>query len=143
MITGRNHRLALRPDTLAEASGWIEGQCGRWRPSSTPLASTWRSERTKRDRPQVMGAYRTDLRRPGGGGVRRWTSRGDAPLVAAGPDWETAEAEVDLRVGGKVRVLMRKSDGSEVEAGGEYTLIERPHRRDDVDLQRRSRARSS
>ena len=61
--------------------------------------------------------------------MRRW---------CFGPDWETAEAEVDLRVGGKVRVLMRKSDGSEVEAGGEYTLIERPHRRDDVDLRRRS-----
>ena len=52
--------------------------------------------------------------------MRRWWH--------AGPDWETSEAEVDLRVGGKVRVVMRKSDGSEVEAGGEYTLIERPHR---------------
>jgi uncharacterized protein YndB with AHSA1/START domain len=44
------------------------------------------------------------------------------------PDWETPEAEVDLRVGGKVRIVMRKSDGFEVEAGGEYTLIARPHR---------------
>jgi uncharacterized protein YndB with AHSA1/START domain len=43
-------------------------------------------------------------------------------------DWETPEAEVDLRVGGKVRVVMRKPDGTEVEARGEYTLIERPHR---------------
>jgi DNA-binding transcriptional ArsR family regulator len=30
VITGRNHRLALRPDTLAEASGWIESQRRRW-----------------------------------------------------------------------------------------------------------------
>ena len=30
VIAGRNHRLALRPDTLAEASGWIEGQRRRW-----------------------------------------------------------------------------------------------------------------
>jgi uncharacterized protein YndB with AHSA1/START domain len=52
--------------------------------------------------------------------MRRWWH--------AGPDWETPEAEVDLRVGGKVRVVMRRSDGYEVEAGGEYTLIERPHR---------------
>jgi uncharacterized protein YndB with AHSA1/START domain len=44
------------------------------------------------------------------------------------PDWETPEAEVDLRVGGKVRVVMRMPDGSEVEAGGEYTEIDRPHR---------------
>ena len=43
-------------------------------------------------------------------------------------DWETPEAEVDLRVGGKVRIVMRQPDGSEAEASGEYTLIDRPHR---------------
>ena len=52
--------------------------------------------------------------------MRRW--------FHPGPDWETPEAEVDLRVGGKVRVVMRKPDGSEGGAGGEYVLIERPHR---------------
>jgi uncharacterized protein YndB with AHSA1/START domain len=52
--------------------------------------------------------------------MRRWWH--------AGPDWETPEAQVDLRVGGKVRVLMRRSDGFKVEAGGEYQLIERPDR---------------
>ena len=30
VIAGRNHRLALRPDTLAEASCWIENQRRRW-----------------------------------------------------------------------------------------------------------------
>jgi len=43
-------------------------------------------------------------------------------------DWDTPEAEVDLRVGGKVRVVMRKPDGTEVQAQGEYTLIDRPYR---------------
>ena len=52
--------------------------------------------------------------------MRRWWH--------AGPEWETPEAEVDLRVGGKVRVVMRASDGTEVQAHGEYTLIERPNR---------------
>jgi uncharacterized protein YndB with AHSA1/START domain len=52
--------------------------------------------------------------------MRRW--------LHPGPDWGTPEAEVDLRVGGKVRVVMRKPDGSEVEAQGEYTVIDRPHR---------------
>jgi uncharacterized protein YndB with AHSA1/START domain len=42
--------------------------------------------------------------------------------------WQEPSAEVDLRVGGKVRVVMRDPDGQPVEAGGEYTLIERPHR---------------
>ena len=45
-----------------------------------------------------------------------------------GSDWATPEAEVDLRVGGQVRVVMRKPDGSETEARGEYTLIDRPRR---------------
>lgn len=44
------------------------------------------------------------------------------------PDWDTPDAEVDLRVGGKVRVVMRRPDGTEVQAHGEYTQIDRPHR---------------
>jgi uncharacterized protein YndB with AHSA1/START domain len=43
-------------------------------------------------------------------------------------DWETPEAEVDLLVGGQVRILMRQPDGTEAGAQGEYTLIDRPHR---------------
>jgi DNA-binding transcriptional ArsR family regulator len=30
VIEGRTHRLALRPEALAEASDWIERQRGRW-----------------------------------------------------------------------------------------------------------------
>jgi uncharacterized protein YndB with AHSA1/START domain len=46
----------------------------------------------------------------------------------SGSDWDTPTAEVDLRVGGRVRVAMREPDGTEHAMGGEYTLIERPHR---------------
>jgi len=52
--------------------------------------------------------------------MRRW--------FHCAPDWSTPEAEVDLCVGGKVRVLMRRPDGSEAGAQGEYTLIDRPRR---------------
>jgi uncharacterized protein YndB with AHSA1/START domain len=52
--------------------------------------------------------------------MRRW--------LHCGPDWETPVAEVDLRVGGKVRVVMRRPDGREAGARGEYTVIDRPHR---------------
>lgn len=52
--------------------------------------------------------------------MRRW--------LHCGPDWETPAAEVDLRVGGKVQVVMRRPDGSEAHMGGEYTLIDRPRR---------------
>jgi uncharacterized protein YndB with AHSA1/START domain len=44
------------------------------------------------------------------------------------PDWGTPEAEVDLRVGGTIRVAMRKPDGTEVHAQGNYALIDRPRR---------------
>jgi uncharacterized protein YndB with AHSA1/START domain len=52
--------------------------------------------------------------------MRRW--------FHAGRDWETPSAEVDLRIGGRVRIVMRDAAGKEVEMGGEYTLIQRPHR---------------
>ncbi len=52
--------------------------------------------------------------------LRRW--------LHAGPDWHTPSAEVDLRIGGTVRVVMRRPDGGEVGCGGEYTTIERPDR---------------
>jgi len=52
--------------------------------------------------------------------MRRW--------LHPGPDWATPEAEVDLRVGGRVRVVMRRPDGSEASAHGEYTVIDRPRR---------------
>ena len=43
-------------------------------------------------------------------------------------DWDTPVAEVDLRVGGEVRVVMRRPDGTEVEAQGKFSVIDRPHR---------------
>jgi uncharacterized protein YndB with AHSA1/START domain len=52
--------------------------------------------------------------------IRRW--------FRPAPGWSAPEAEVDLRVGGRVRVVMRGHDGRRVVAGGEYTLIDRPHR---------------
>jgi uncharacterized protein YndB with AHSA1/START domain len=52
--------------------------------------------------------------------MRRW--------FRPAPGWGEASAEVDLRVGGTVRVVMRDPDGAEVGATGEYTVIERPHR---------------
>ena len=43
-------------------------------------------------------------------------------------DWVTPEAEVDLRPGGKFRVLMRRPDGTEHVLEGAFTEVERPHR---------------
>ena len=52
--------------------------------------------------------------------LRRW--------FKPGQDWGAPSAEVDLRVGGTVWVVMRAPDGTESGARGEYTLIDRPHR---------------
>jgi uncharacterized protein YndB with AHSA1/START domain len=52
--------------------------------------------------------------------LRRW--------FHSGPDWSTSTAEVDLRVGGRIRLAMRQPDGTEHAMGGEYTLVDRPHR---------------
>jgi uncharacterized protein YndB with AHSA1/START domain len=37
-------------------------------------------------------------------------------------------AEVDLRVGGAVRIVMRRPDGRQSGAHGEYMVLDRPHR---------------
>jgi uncharacterized protein YndB with AHSA1/START domain len=42
--------------------------------------------------------------------------------------WRKPSAEVNLRVGGTVRVVMRDPSGAPVEASGEYTEIDRPNR---------------
>jgi uncharacterized protein YndB with AHSA1/START domain len=52
--------------------------------------------------------------------LRRW--------LHPGREWATPVAEVDLRVGGTVRVVMRTPEGTEAGAHGEYEVIDRPHR---------------
>jgi uncharacterized protein YndB with AHSA1/START domain len=53
--------------------------------------------------------------------MRRWWH--------AGHDWETTEAEVDLHVGGAVRVVMRNPhEDIEYGGGGEYTEVDPPTR---------------
>jgi uncharacterized protein YndB with AHSA1/START domain len=53
--------------------------------------------------------------------IRRWWH--------AGHDWETTEAQVDLRVGGTVRVVMRNPhEDVEYGGGGQYTEIDPPRR---------------
>ncbi len=45
------------------------------------------------------------------------------------PGWETPEAEVDLRVGGAVRVVMRNPElGEDHGGGGHYTEVDPPSR---------------
>ena len=53
--------------------------------------------------------------------LRRW-------FHAGGEGWDTPEAQVDLRVGGAVRVVMREPDGEEHGGGGHYTEVEPPRR---------------
>lgn len=53
--------------------------------------------------------------------LRRWFS--------GQPGWETPEAEVDLRVGGPVRIVMRDPEkGEDHGGGGNYTEVDPPNR---------------
>jgi uncharacterized protein YndB with AHSA1/START domain len=46
----------------------------------------------------------------------------------AGPGWETPVAEVDARVGGCLRLVMRNPDGEEFGGSGQYVEIDPPRR---------------
>jgi uncharacterized protein YndB with AHSA1/START domain len=85
----------------------------------------------------------TDKPRPGLDSVRLERTIGaprevvfDAWLTAdvlkrwwpAGSDWETPIAEVDPRVRGMLRLVMRSPDGEEFGGTGEFIEIERPER---------------
>jgi uncharacterized protein YndB with AHSA1/START domain len=52
--------------------------------------------------------------------LRRWWP--------AGSGWETPVAEVDVRVGGRLRLVMRNPDGEEFGGSGEYVEITPPER---------------
>jgi uncharacterized protein YndB with AHSA1/START domain len=52
--------------------------------------------------------------------LRRW--------YPPGADWDTPVAEVDLRVGGRLRIVMRSPIGEEFGGGGEYREIAKPTR---------------
>jgi uncharacterized protein YndB with AHSA1/START domain len=53
--------------------------------------------------------------------LRRW--------FHADPEWETPTAEVDLRVGGRLRLVMRDPNaGEDHGASGEYTVVDPPQR---------------
>jgi uncharacterized protein YndB with AHSA1/START domain len=52
--------------------------------------------------------------------LRRWWP--------AGSDWETPVAEVDVRVGGSLRIVMRSPGGEEFGGRGEFLEIIRPTR---------------
>jgi uncharacterized protein YndB with AHSA1/START domain len=52
--------------------------------------------------------------------LRRW--------YPPGADWDTPVAEVDLRVGGRLRIVMRSPKGEEFGGGGEFREIAPPTR---------------
>lgn len=52
--------------------------------------------------------------------LRRWWP--------AGAGWGTPVAEVDVRVGGRLRLVMRDPDGDLAGGEGRYVVLDRPHR---------------
>ncbi len=131
LIDGRTHRLALRPEALAEASDWIENQRKRWE----RLFDVVGEYLEERKGAEVTGdsAYVVRIERTFEASAEEVFDAWTSPEVMrrwlhCEADWGTPVAEVDLRVGGRVRVVMRRPDGTEASMGGEYRLIDRPHR---------------
>jgi uncharacterized protein YndB with AHSA1/START domain len=66
---------------------------------------------------------------PAGAVFEAWTS---AEMLRRwyppGTDWETPVAEVDLRVGGRLRIVMRGPDGEQASGGGVFREIHPPSR---------------
>jgi uncharacterized protein YndB with AHSA1/START domain len=52
--------------------------------------------------------------------LRRWWP--------AGPGWTTPVAELDVRVGGLLRLVMRDTEGAEFGGEGSFLTLDRPHR---------------
>jgi uncharacterized protein YndB with AHSA1/START domain len=80
-----------------------------------PDATTLRLERTFKAPAQAVFEAWTSADM-----LRRWWP--------AGSDWDTPVAEVDVRVGGRLRLVMRSPDGEEFGGGGEYVEITPPER---------------
>ena len=80
-----------------------------------PDAITLRLERTFKSPAQAVFEAWTSAEM-----LKRWWP--------AGSDWETPVAEVDVRVGGRLRLVMRAPDGEEFGGRGEYLEITPPER---------------
>ena len=131
-VVGRTHRLELNPAALTGAADWVDRQRALWErmfdtveehladkektvTDTTAPAAAVRIERTYQASADALFDAWTDPEV-----IRRWWHAGD--------DWETANAEVDLRVGGRLLVVMRDADGVEYAGTGVYTVVERPRR---------------
>jgi uncharacterized protein YndB with AHSA1/START domain len=81
----------------------------------SPDPTVLRVERTVNAPPQVLFDAWTSREV-----LRRWWP--------AGADWQTPVAEVDPRVGGRLRLVMRSPDGEEFGGSGEYVELRPPER---------------
>jgi uncharacterized protein YndB with AHSA1/START domain/DNA-binding transcriptional ArsR family regulator len=132
-VVGRTHRLTLNPAALLDAVDWVDRQRALWErmfdtvekyladkedtnvTDTTTRSAVVRIERTYRAPAEVIFDAWTNPEV-----ITRWWH--------AGPDWETPSADVDLRVGGRLHVVMRDVNGVEYSGTGRYTVVERPSR---------------
>ncbi len=132
-VEGREHRLSLSARPFAHAGSWIERQRALWERKFdvvedylTEQKETQMTETGQTTQLRVERAYEE----PPAEVFDAWTN----PEVlrrwwAAGPDWETPTAEVDLREGGRYRLSMKDpSSGDEHTIVGEYREVSPPER---------------
>jgi uncharacterized protein YndB with AHSA1/START domain len=125
-IEGRRHRLRLEPQPMEAAAEWLERHRALWEAKFDAveryLADEGREEavlelrrRFAAPRERVFQAWtEPEL-------LRRWW--------AAQPGWQGADAEVDLRPGGRYRLAMHDPESGATHAVvGEYLEVRAPER---------------
>jgi uncharacterized protein YndB with AHSA1/START domain/DNA-binding transcriptional ArsR family regulator len=128
VIEGRQHRLSLNGGPLNGASGWLEHQRELWERKFDVVEDYLRGKEAAMTAPELRLERTFDA--PREAVFEAWTS----PEVmrrwwAAGPDWDTPLAEVDLRPGGRIRVSMSDPGGGDVYTfSGEYLEVSPPER---------------
>lgn len=133
-VAGRTHRLHLNPAALVEAVDWVDRQRALWE----RMFDTVEDYLTEKE-DEAM-AVEADTNNAVVRIERTYRASADAVFDAwtnpevikrwwhPGLDWSTADAEVDLRVGGHILVVMRDTAGNEYTGRGRYTVVDRPSR---------------
>jgi uncharacterized protein YndB with AHSA1/START domain/DNA-binding transcriptional ArsR family regulator len=131
-VVGRTHRLSLNPAALAETVDWVDRQRSLWERMFDTVEDYLAEKEGKvmagtADTKTAVVRIERTYRASAHDVFDAWTN----PEVIKrwwhpGPDWDTATAEVDLRVGGQLLVIMRDADGNEYTGRGQYTMVDRP-----------------
>jgi uncharacterized protein YndB with AHSA1/START domain/DNA-binding transcriptional ArsR family regulator len=131
---GKHRRCRINPAALSEASRWFEFYARFWTGSLDRLDTHLNSK----ERVKVMSSAPTPVQETGVLAIKRvfnappqrvfdaWTQR-EQWQAWIGPEGVNCDVpELDARVGGRYRVMMRLTDGRTLPVGGEFKIVDAP-----------------